>query len=160
MRQAGRLAGRQPRVAGWRAHCRCRDGGSGANRFASCPPCRASPPPPTPTVQPQRTFSEDTEHLGLGGEKERKRSLAGKLLGRTKSKLGGGGGGDAGGGSQGGRDGGSSTGSLDRLAFGSHQLGRDRRWVEQGFGSCCRPVEGSRRAARGQWCHAAGGSRS
>ncbi|PSC68967.1 hypothetical protein C2E20_7463 [Micractinium conductrix] len=79
------------------------------------------------SLQPQRTFSEDTEHLGLGGEKERKRSLAGKLLGRTKSKLGGGGGGDAGGGSQGGRDGGSSTGSLDRLAFGSHQLGRDRR---------------------------------
>lgn len=48
--------------------------------------------------------------------KDKRRSLAGKLLARGKSGKGGGGrGGEAS----------SSTSSLDRLAFGSHQLSRD-----------------------------------
>lgn len=51
---------------------------------------------------------------------KKKRSLAGKLLGRHKGGKGGGGGG---------LDASSSTSSLDRLAFGSHQLGRDARWA-------------------------------
>lgn len=74
----------------------------------------------------QPTISEDSElnpGVGAAGSKK-KRSLAGKLLGRSKSKAGSGGGG---GGSLGGLEASSSTGSLDRLAFGSHQLGRDAR---------------------------------
>ena len=45
--------------------------------------------------------------------KEGKRTLAGKLMNRSKARLAGGG------------DAGSSAGSLDRLAFGGHQLSQD-----------------------------------
>ncbi len=70
-----------------------------------------SPIPPWPAHLLQPTISEDAE-LGPEGDKGKRRTLAGKLLGRGRSKSGKAGGGDAG----------SSTGSLDRLAFGSHQL--------------------------------------
>jgi len=71
------------------------------------------------------------EHLEMGvgphsQDKKKKRSLAGKLLGRSK--------GDKGGGVPGNLDAGSSSGSLDRLAFGSHQLSRavEHRWARPG----------------------------
>lgn len=76
---------------------------------------------------PQPTISEDTE-LGPEGDKGKRRTLAGKLLGRGRSKGGKATGGDAG----------SSTGSLDRLAFGSHQL------TQQGQHTRCGSAEGAR----------------
>ncbi|KAL4450201.1 hypothetical protein ABPG77_010870 [Micractinium sp. CCAP 211/92] len=72
----------------------------------------------------QPAINEDAElDQGVGGVEhhKKKRSLAGKLLGRHKGSKGGGGS------SVGGLDASSSTSSLDRLAFGSHQLGRDAR---------------------------------
>lgn len=51
--------------------------------------------------------------MGHDVDKSKRRTLAGKLLGRGRSKGGKGGGG---------LDAGSSTSSLERLAFGSHQL--------------------------------------
>ncbi|KAL4421597.1 hypothetical protein ABPG75_010888 [Micractinium tetrahymenae] len=69
----------------------------------------------------QPAIHEDAElDQGVGGVEhhKKKRSLAGKLLGRHKGSKGGGGGGV---------DASSSTSSLDRLAFGSHQLGLGAR---------------------------------
>jgi hypothetical protein len=57
----------------------------------------------------QPAASEDVE--GAGGDKQKLRTLAGKLLNRKSSKMAG--------------AGRFSTGSLDRLAFGGHQLSRD-----------------------------------
>lgn len=65
---------------------------------------------PSPALCLQPTISEDAE-LGPEGDKGKRRTLAGKLLGRGRSKSG-----------KAGGDASSSTGSLDRLAFGSHQL--------------------------------------
>lgn len=83
------------------------------------------PLPTSHALQP--TISEDTE-LGPEGDKGKRRTLAGKLLGRGRSKVGKSGGGDAG----------SSTGSLDRLAFGSHQL------TQQGQHARCGSREGAK----------------
>ena len=62
----------------------------------------------------QPAASEDVE--GAAGDKQKLRTLAGKLLNRKSSKMTGEGGAGAGRG---------STGSLDRLAFGGHQLSWD-----------------------------------
>ena len=59
----------------------------------------------------QPAASEDIE--GPGGDKQKLRTLAGKLLSRKSSKVAGEGHAGAGG------------GSLDRLAFGGHQLSRE-----------------------------------
>lgn len=65
---------------------------------------------PSPSIQP--AASEDIESAA---DKKSKRTLASKLMNRSKRGLGGGSGGKADG----------STSSLDRLAFGGHQLSRE-----------------------------------
>lgn len=103
---------------------------------ATAVPAHNCPPPPTPPPLPalQPTISEDAE-LGPEGDKGKRRTLAGKLLGRGRSKSG-----------KAGGDASSSTGSLDRLAFGSHQLtqqghrrcgGGDGGWRWEGMQSWC-----------------------
>ena len=99
------------------------EGGPLPCRAATCYFCTgsllsaSSHPTTLPALQP--TISEDAE-LGPEGDKGKRRTLAGKLLGRGRSKSG-----------KAGGDASSSTGSLDRLAFGSHQLTQQghRRWV-------------------------------
>ena len=76
-----------------------------------------------PAASASRLQPAPSEDAEAGGDGKKLRTLAGKLMGRRRSKPsegGGGGGGDSKGGDA------SSTGSsLDRLSFGGHQLARE-----------------------------------